>query len=196
MAGVLPAHSSSDATATSAAAAQPFLPAGGSSMVIAVALSMVGSLCYVLSLMSVAFPAFIVRTRRNGKEFPVLAQGFFLILYGLGQLGAGGFSTVGSWFGPVSITLPVYMGSMMLWNLLVMSALGMQKFAKSQQVGTLVLVIATVMLIDAGPKAKGSVVTSGIDLVDTVPSVVWMSLMSIMWGLSAGHCDFINLNAW
>ena len=55
------------------------------------------------------------------------------------QMGSAGFSTAASWFGPVAISLPVYMGSMMLWNLIVMTALRMQTFTKSQQVGTLVV---------------------------------------------------------
>jgi len=151
-------------------------------MTLAVALSIVGSLCYILSLMSVAFPAFVVRTRRNGKEYPVGVQCCFLLLYGLGQVGSAGFSTIGSWFGPVSITLPVYMGSMMLWNVIVMSALGMQSFKKSQQVGTLVLVVATIMLIDAGPTAEGSVAKSGVELVTSIPSIVWELTFALMWG--------------
>ena len=101
-------------------------------MPLAVLLSMVGSLCYVCSLMSVAFPAFVVRMRRNGREYPAWAQGCFLVMYGCGQVGSAGFSTIASWFGPVSITLPVYMGSMLLWNLIVMTALRMQSFTKSQ----------------------------------------------------------------
>lgn len=161
-----------------------FASISGSSMALAVALSMVGSLCYVISLMAVAFPAFIVRTKRNGTEYSVWAQGCFLLLYSLGQLGAAGFSTIGSWFGPVAITLPVYMGSMMLWNLIVMSALRMQSFSRSQQIGILVLVIATIMLIDAGPSAEASDGKSGIDLVSSTPSIVWALAVGVTWGLS------------
>eukprot|EP00966_Prymnesium_polylepis_P224330 5189168-Prymnesium_polylepis.1 len=68
----------------------------GSSMALAVALSMVGSLCYVCSLMAVAFPAFVVRTRRGGQDYPLWAQGCFLVVYGTGQVGAAGSSTIGS----------------------------------------------------------------------------------------------------
>ena len=165
-------------------AGQPVgLDFGGSSMLLAVSLSMVGSLCYVCSLMSVAFPAFMVRTRRKGVQFPVWAQGCFLVLYGLGQLGAAGFSTIASWFGPVSITLPVYMGSMLLWNLVVMTLLQMQSFTKSQQVGTLVLVVATTMLIDAGPTAESSS-KSAAELFFNPVAIFWTLVMLVVWGFA------------
>ena len=149
---------------------------GHTSLTLAVSLSLFGSLCYVLSLLSIAFPAHLVRTARNGDAFSASTQGCFLALYAIGQIGAGGSSTAASWYGPVSITLPVYMGSMQLWTLLLMSALGMQSYTKSQQVGTLVLATATTLLVDAGPAAGGAVVA---EQLASPAALLWVLFMGM-----------------
>ena len=151
---------------------------GHTSLTLAVSLSLFGSLCYVLSLLSIAFPAHLVRTARNGDAFSASTQGCFLALYAIGQIGAGGSSTAASWYGPVSITLPVYMGSMQLWTLLLMSALGMQSYTKSQQVGTLVLATATTLLVDAGPAAGGAVVA---EQLASPAALLWVLFMGVAW---------------
>jgi hypothetical protein len=152
----------------------------GASTTLCVCLSAVGSLSYVCSIMAVAWPQYLVRTQRGGVPFQWPADAVFLLLYVAGQGGAAGFSMAASWFGPVAVSLPIYMSSMLLWNLVVMSALGMQHFTKQQRVGTAVLVVATSMLIEVGPTDEG-VQRSAAALFRCMPALWWMTFMGCLW---------------
>ena len=89
------------------------------SMSVCLSLSVLGSLSYVLGIMALAYPAFLV-SQRGGQPFSTCHNLGFLALYALGQAGALFLPLVASWFGPVSILLPVYQASMLLWNLMLM----------------------------------------------------------------------------
>jgi len=120
-------------------------------LTLCVGLAVAGAFCYIVGIMALAFPKHIIETQRGGQPFGRLANVGFFCLYGIGQAGALFLPLVGSWFGPVSVQLPVYQATMLLWNLVFISALGMKSFAKDETVGIVVIVVATVMLIDAGP---------------------------------------------
>ena len=144
-----------------------------------IALSVLGSFSYVCGIMSLAYPAFLVEHHRGGEPFSRCSQAGFLGLYFLGQSGALAFPLVGSWYGPVSIALPVYQATMLLWNMAIMQALGMEKFRKHQAVGTEVIVVATAMLIDAGPSADG---IGADDSFGSSPlDASWLFFLGLLW---------------
>ena len=59
---------------------------------------------------------------------------------------------VGSWFGPVSLSVPIVMVSKLLFNMMVMGCvLKMESFSKAQQVGTYCIAVAIATLPDIGP---------------------------------------------
>ena len=63
----------------------------------------------------------------------------------------------------------------------------------------MVLVVATIMLIDAGPTAEGSVAKTGLQLVSSLPAVLWVLAMSVLWGFACAGMvtDLLsNRSAW
>lgn len=144
--------------------------------------SVVGSLSYMCGIMAIALPAHLVENKRGGEPFPRWAEYGFLCLYACGQGGALVLPLIGSWYGPTSIMLPVYQASMLLWNLLLMSALGMEDFKKNQKVGTEVIVVATIMLIDAGPTASASIEAAAFaNIGTTAPTIAWLCVIFLLW---------------
>jgi len=140
-----------------------------------VGLSVIGSLSYVTGIMSIAYPAFLIEKR--GQEFSKVANIAFMALYVVGQGGALAFPLIATWFGPVSIQLPVYQASMLLWNKYLMVFLGMeQSMMKDKRAGTEVIVVATVMLMDAGPLAQEVVPDFGFP-----PTVLWLLFLCGLW---------------
>jgi len=155
-------------------------------LAICVGLSVVGSLSYILGIMALALPAFNVENKRGGEPYPRWAELSFLGLYAVGQGGALVLPLIASWYGPTSIQLPVYQASMLLWNLVLMSALGMENFKKNQHVGTEVIVVATVMLIDAGPVASSAQDEAAFaHLGTTALTLAWMGVLCALWLFSA-----------
>mmetsp|Transcript_11026 Transcript_11026/g.28230 ORF Transcript_11026/g.28230 Transcript_11026/m.28230 type:complete len:309 (-) Transcript_11026:513-1439(-) len=132
--------------------------------------------------MAIALPAFLVENKRNHEPFPRWAEICFLGLYGVGQSGALVLPLVASWYGPTSIQLPVYQASMLMWNLVLMSALGMESFKKNQKVGTEVIVVATIMLIDAGPIADPAIDAAAYENIGTTMyTLVWLGVLTALW---------------
>ena len=60
---------------------------------------------------------------------------------------------IGSWYGPVSISVPVVMISKLLFNMIIVGAvLKLEHFDKNQRVGTYVIAFAIVALPEVGPQ--------------------------------------------
>ena len=99
-----------------------------------VALSALGGLLEVTSTMCLAFPEFKAKL---GRPYGKLTQRALLVV-NLALMGvASVLYVVGSWFGPVSISVPTVMVSKLLSNLVIMGmVLRMADFPKAQQVGT------------------------------------------------------------
>ena len=149
------------------------LPDGGN-LFLCVVLSAIGSASYILGIMALAYPAFLVKTKRNGEPYSSLVEYGFLGLYVVGQSGALVLPLVASWYGPVAIALPVYQATMLMWNMIVMSMLDMQSFTKSEMTGTLVLVVSSFMLLEAGPTASDRRDAESYDKVGTAGPLLWI----------------------
>ena len=144
-----------------------------------VALSVLGSASYVFSIMAIAYPAFLVE--RGREPFSPAINMAFIGLYGLGQGGALVLPLVATWFGPVSIQLPIYQASMLITNMVVMSALKMETFAKNQRVGTEVIVVATIMLMDAGPDVPDDDAEVAPPSLASPLALLWISFVGVLW---------------
>lgn len=60
---------------------------------------------------------------------------------------------IGSWFGPVSLSVPTVMVSKLLFNLVIIGVvLRMDTFSKNQRVGTYCIACAILTLPDVGPE--------------------------------------------
>jgi len=142
-----------------------------------IGLSVIGSFSYIFGIMCLAYPTFL--TEQKGTEWSRWHNLAFFGLYALGQSGALAFPLIASWFGPVSIQLPVYQASMLLWNKLLMRLLGMEKtFMKDQRAGTEIIVVATVMLVDAGPMATDVVIHPDFG---APPTAFWLIFLGCLW---------------
>lgn len=160
------------------------MPEGGN-LFLCVVLSAIGSASYIFGIMALAYPAFLVTHRRNGQPYPTLFEYGFFGLYALGQSGALFLPLVATWYGPVAIALPVYQATMLMWNMIVMSVLGMQSFTKSEMIGTLVLMVSSFMLLEAGPRASAARDAESYDQIGTLGPLLWILFLAFLWGVSA-----------
>ena len=88
------------------------------------------------------------RARRHGPCHDKLMMVANLSLMGVASIAY----ILGSWFGPVSLSVPTVMVSKLLFNLLIMGwVLRMDSFSKEQQVGTYCIACAILLLPDIGP---------------------------------------------
>ena len=157
----------------------------GGNLFVCVVLSAIGSASYILGIMALAYPAFLVTHKRNGQPYPALVEYGFLGLYAVGQSGALVLPLVASWYGPVAIALPVYQATMLMWNMIVMTMLDMQSFTKSEMIGTLVLMVSSFMLLEAGPRASAARDAESYDKVGTLGPLLWILFLAGLWSVSA-----------
>jgi len=100
----------------------------------------------------------------------------------MGQGGALLFSTVATWFGPVAISLPVYVSTMLFWNMVAMSMLRMKVFTKNESIGTFVLIVSSFMLLDAGPKGGAEADAAAYERMGSTPiPLLWVLFLFLLW---------------
>lgn len=106
--------------------------------------------------MVLAFPEYMERKRdlplgghgRSASLSKACLIGTHIILVSTAAL----ISMVGTFFGPVSIAIPVLTGSQLMLNVVAMGVvLRMRAFDKAQRVGTYVVFFSVLSLIDVGP---------------------------------------------
>ena len=124
---------------------QPSLPA-------CISLSALGGLLEVSSTMCLAYPEF--RAKRGRPYGPCVTRSLLPLNLGLMAI-ASVMYIVGSWFGPVSISVPTVMVSKLLCNLAIMGVvLRMQKFSHEQKVGTYVIMCGCVAPAETRARAR------------------------------------------
>ena len=74
---------------------------------------------------------------------------------------------------------------MLMWNMIVMSVLGMQSLTKSEMIGTLVLMVSSFMLLEAGPRASAARDAESYDQIGTLGPLLWILFLAFLWGVSA-----------
>eukprot|EP00966_Prymnesium_polylepis_P280869 6489747-Prymnesium_polylepis.1 len=127
--------------------------------------------------MALAYPEH--RAKQAGKERTAKearAQGLANVVV---MLCAVGTYTLGSGFGPVSISVPAAMAGKLLWNLVFLwPLLRMQVFSKSEQVGTFVMVMSIVALPGVGPSDASDLSTYILERLSSVESIIWLALVT------------------
>ena len=139
--------------------------------------STIAALSYVLAIMAVAYPAHLVRKGRS--PFSKKANAGFLVLHVFFLCCVGGFATIATRYGPLSMQLPLYQSWMMLWNIPIMWALGMESFPKSQRVATIIVFWAAFTLLDVGPQQE-----TGLPTWDSPVTMVWLFVVAVLWVVS------------
>ena len=100
----------------------------------------------VVATMILAFPAAHGKERRFSH---VLGHVLLLFLAAL-------LSVIGTWYGPVSIAVPVQTASQLLFNVIALEQLDMlpAPLDKAQRTGTCVVLASVLALMDVGPKPQ------------------------------------------
>lgn len=119
-------------------------------------------------------------TRRRSNRSKICYIGTHIFLISAAAL----VSMVATFFGPVSIAVPVLMGSQLLLNVIAMGlVLKMRTFDKSQQVGTFVVFLSVLSLMDIGPDVQ-----DGQDILlmlESTPAQLWTYAVGLSMLLSA-----------
>jgi Protein kinase domain len=122
-------------------------------MAVCVVFSALGGILEVFATACLAYPAARILqgfewTDRQLKAC-LAANIFFQVLASIsGNL----FAT---WFGPVSIVGPIFFAAQLLANLVLFwIVLGIESFSREMQIGTYIIVVAVVLLLDNGPTAQ------------------------------------------
>ena len=116
------------------------------SLPLCIGLSALGGLLEVLSTMALAYPEF---KKKKGAEYSACHTRSMLALNLALMAIASVAYIVGSWFGPVSLSVPTVMVAKLLFNLMVMgSVLHMDTFSKAQKVGTYCIAAAIITETD------------------------------------------------
>jgi hypothetical protein len=115
---------------------------------VCVALMTLSGFLRVVATMILAYPDFVAK--RNGN--PIGRGVCYIAMHVLFLSIAAVISVVGTFYGPVSIAVPVQTGSQLLFNVIAMGLiLKMRAFDKAQRTGTYVVFFSVLSLIDVGP---------------------------------------------
>ena len=133
---------------------------------------------YVLATTVVmSYPAHLVSKGR--APFSKTFETGMLVAHGTLMLCVQGLFMLASIYGPLSIVLPVYNASIMLWNLPIMYLLGMETFDKATRTATWIVMCAACVLLAVGPQVP--------EEADTFPDfanpvvIAWLIFLGALW---------------
>jgi hypothetical protein len=121
------------------------------SLPICISLAATGGALEVAATAVTAIPA--VREKEGmvmSKPMQLLAIAGNVLLQGIGSILG---HLVATWFGPVALVVPFFFSATLLCNMLIVGILR-EPFSKNMQVGTLVIVVAVIMLPSVGPTTQ------------------------------------------
>jgi hypothetical protein len=140
-----------------------------------VGITAVAALIEVSATMVLAYPEH--RAKTKGYEQDPKHQKIQMVVNIVLSLTMVGVYTVGSFFGPVSLSVPAAMASKLVWNMLFLGiVLRMTNFAKEARVGTYILVFSIVAIPGVGPSDQPD-----LDIIANMTqpaAIVWLSLLS------------------
>jgi hypothetical protein len=122
------------------------------SIPLAILLSSLNGLFCVLANFSLSYPDYLAK--KGKKPFAGYKHSYGVwINFTLQTLSEVG--SIATWFGPVSLCVPVGLGSMLLLNMVFYGVVApISHFTKDMRVGTYVIAVATVLLPVDGPGAQ------------------------------------------
>ena len=141
-----------------------------------IGLSAFGGFLEVSSTMVLAFPEF---KTKMGAWQPSKCRDRIMMVLNLVLMGVASVAyIVGSWFGPVSLSVPVVMVSKLLFNMVLMGlVLRMTSFSKDQQVGTYCIACAILTLPEVGPMDQPG--ADVLALIVQPVALAWISVLTL-----------------
>ncbi len=150
---------------------------------IASSLAILGGCCQVLTVLILAYPEF---RRGQGKEFSEaferLLVPFNLLFQGL----VGVVNTSSTWYGPVSVIMPMRVSSQLLFNMLFFESLGIEEFTKDVRIGTFIVVTAAFILPVVGPTVQQE--QDVVSLLEHWTSEVWALFLVVLMFITGSYC--------
>ena len=146
-------------------------------MGLCIGLSALGGFLEVTSTMCLAYPEYRVKLGHERWGTPCFTRWMLVANLGLMAFASGAY-IVGSFFGPVSISVPVALVSKLLFNMIIMGAvLRMASFTKDQKVGTYCITLAILCLPELGPTDQPNL--DPITLVAQPGAIAWLALLGL-----------------
>ena len=145
------------------------------SLVGCIGLSAFGGFLEVASTMCLAYPEY---KSKMGVQYSPTFLKLMMVINLLLMIVASLAYIVGSWFGPVSLSVPTVMVPKLIFNLIIMGLiLKMDRFSKDQQVGTYCIACAILTLPDVGPSDQPDL--DVLDLVRQPLAIIWIIVLTI-----------------
>jgi len=119
---------------------------------------------------------------KRGKELGACTQRVLTLFYALFNIGSVVPMFIATANGPVAVVIPVAIASQLLSNMVIQSHVGALRYSKAMRVGTYILAVAALQLIDVGP-ADSTDPVSPLLLITQPWSVMWLTLIITLFAL-------------
>jgi len=149
---------------------------------IASSLALLAGCCQVLAVLILAYPEF---HKGKGNKLNASLEKVLVPLNILFQFIVGALNTISTWFGPVSIVMPMRISSQLLFNMLFFESLGIEEFTKDIRVGTFIVVTAAFNLPLVGPTVQQD--QNVVKILEHWPSEVWALLLTVLAVMSGSY---------
>tara|TARA_B100000795_G_scaffold206830_1_gene160276 strand:+ start:589 stop:1227 length:639 start_codon:yes stop_codon:yes gene_type:complete len=143
------------------------------SLPLCIALSAFGGFLEVSSTMCLAYPEYKAKL---GKVYTKCEQRLHMAVNLSLMAIASVAYIVGSFYGPVALSVPTVMVSKLLFNLVIIGfVLRMDTFSKNQKVGTYCIACAILTLPSIGPKDQADLVP--VEIIMELPAITWSAML-------------------
>jgi len=138
----------------------------------------------VMAILVLAYPQYqkTVNNVKYSDSFESLLVPMNIVL----QILLGFVNTASTWYGPVSIVIPVRVSAQLLFNMFFFGSLGIEKFAKDVRVGTYIVVLGALLLPIVGPTAQEG--QDAVELFEHIPAEIWTAILVALTTISGFYC--------
>eukprot|EP00928_Gymnodinium_smaydae_P076447 TRINITY_DN59487_c0_g1_i1.p1 TRINITY_DN59487_c0_g1~~TRINITY_DN59487_c0_g1_i1.p1 ORF type:complete len:350 (-),score=25.61 TRINITY_DN59487_c0_g1_i1:169-1218(-) len=150
--------------------------------------AVVTGLTYTTSVLLLALPAHTAKLRH--EEVGKRKQQVLMVLYVCVNAGSVLPLVASTHNGPVAVAVPVMLASQLLSNMIAQVVAGSLTYSKQMRVGTYVLSVAALQLIDVGPTDPAEPIDP-FSLLGESTSIAWMLFMAISLVGSALALPFV-----
>jgi len=147
-------------------------------------LSAIGAGLQVTAILVLAYPEF--QKTKNNVKYTEKFEKLFMPMNILCQFAGGLFNTASTWYGPVSILVPINVSAQLLFNMFFFGALGIEHFPTDVRIGTSVVALGALLLPNVGPSAQDG--QDVMELFDHLPAKLWMSILVGSTAISGYYC--------
>jgi len=137
-------------------------------------LAMLTGTMYTIGVAVVSVPNH--RARASNKTLSSCCAGMLTAIYVLLMVAANIPLVLATSYGPVAVVVPVAIAFYMLTNMVLQVCMGMSNYDKTMQVGTVVLAIAAIQLVDVGPLDPVEQ-ADPVKLIEEPVAIAWLSVL-------------------